>query len=180
MVDVKIDLVVQLAAAGGVDCVEILIALQAAALDGFTGWHGSAVRAHRVRERIWRDHVGGGVAGWDYGRATTVHAGHAAGRAQPAVAVESATVVGTGTVVTVLATAHNAGLVQTVAVMAHCIGVPASTHHRHATCGEVGHAVVGHVRHAGKAEATRCTGLVVARKGEMTVAVGVGSRWGNA
>jgi hypothetical protein len=149
-------------------------------LDGFAGWHGSAVRAYRVWEWIWRDHVGGGVAGWDYGRTTRVHAGHAAGRAQSAVAVESATVVGTGTVVTVLATAHNAGLVQTVAVMAHCIAVPTSTHHRHATCGEVGHAVVGHVRHAGEAEATRCTGLAVTRKGEMTVAVGVGSRWGNA
>lgn len=118
------------------------------------------------------------MAGWD-GRATTVHARHAAGRAQSAIGVESTTIVRTGAVLAVLPTAHHARLVQTVAVMTHGIAVPAA-HHRHAACGEVGHIVVGHVRHAGETKAPRCTSLAVTRKGEVTVAVGVGSRRGNA
>lgn len=70
------------------------------------------------------------------------------------------------------------------AVVSHCVSIPAAcvcTHHAgHSTWGEGRHVSIGGVGQAGKAESTRSAGVALSgAKGEVTVAVSIGSGWGN-
>lgn len=176
-------LVLQFATARCVDGIQILVALQTAALDSFARRHGTS--AGRVWEWVCGGHAGRGVASWNADtrrRETTtgIHAWHAAWRAQAAAAVESATVVRAGSVVAVLAAAHGSGLVQT-AIVSHYVAIPPVHHARHSTCREGRHVCIGAVGHAGKGESTRRASVALSgAKGEVTIAVGIGSGRGNA
>lgn len=177
-------LVVQLAAARAIDRIEIFVALQATALDGLTGRHGPTIRAHGVREWIGGDHASGGVTSrnTDSGWCAAPCARHAAGRTQPAVTIEAAAVIGARSVVAVLTATHGSRLVQAT-VVSHAVAVPASrsTHHGHATRGEVWHSAAGTIGHSSQAKAARCATVALARpKWEVAIAVGVRPGGSNA
>jgi hypothetical protein len=180
-----VTLIVQLAAACAIDRIEIFVALQATTLDSFTGRHGPTVRTHGVREWIGGDHASGGMTGrnTDSGWCAAPCARHAAGRTQSAVAVEAAAVIGTRSVVTILAASHGSRLVQAT-VVTHAVAVPStsrSTHHRHTARGEMWHSAVGTIRHTSQAETTRgATVALASAKWEVTIAVGVGPGGSNA
>jgi hypothetical protein len=152
-------------------------------LNCFAGRHGPSTRAHGIGKGVGSNHPSGWMAGRDAdGWHPAVHSRHTA-RAQSAIAIEAATVIRPLSIVAVLSTTHGTRLVQAT-IMSHTGTVPAggtAAHHGHAARWEVGHAAVGSVRHAGKAEAAGSAVVALARsKWEVTIAIGIGPRGSNA
>lgn len=190
-------LIVQLTAAGSAYSVQVLVALQTAALHCFARRNSlwATAATHGVGEGVWRNHVCGWVAS-RYGevgrRKTTTKAIHArhANWAEASTAVRrAAAVIRTSPVIvlTVPTTPHDPWLVQACAIpTSNAIAAPGATctdDSGHASWSESARkspwiSEVGHILQAKPPGGTALA--MTSCKREMSVAVGVGAGWGDA